>query len=49
MDSLEGQHHRLESNVGRNMKPVVVMEEGGHMGEFGWIENGVLQHSGAMV
>ena len=39
VDSLEGQHHRLELDPGRNRKPVEVMEEGGHIGEFGKIVN----------
>ena len=39
VDGLEGQCHHLESDVGHNRKPVEVMEEGGHMGEFGKIVN----------
>ena len=34
IDGLEGQHHRLELDAGRNRKPVEVMEEQGHRGEF---------------
>ena len=34
VDGLEVQHHRLESDVGRNRKSVEVTEEAGHMGEF---------------
>ena len=34
-DSFEGQHYRLQLDVGCNRKPVEVTEEGGHMGEFG--------------
>ena len=41
VEGLEGQHHRLESDVGRNRKPVEVTEEEGHMGEFGKIVNEV--------
>ena len=46
VDGLEVQHHHLESDVGRNRKPVEVMEEAGHMGESGWIANEALQRSG---
>ena len=35
VDGLEGQHHHLESDAGRNRKPVEVTEEGGHVGQFG--------------
>ena len=35
VDGLEGQHHHAESDAGRNRKPVEIMEEAGHMGEFG--------------
>ena len=35
IDALEGQHHRLEYDVGHNRKPVELMEVVGHMGEFG--------------
>ena len=35
VDGLEGQYHHLESDAGRNRKPVdVTEEEAGHMGEF---------------
>ena len=37
--SLEGQHHCLESDAGRNRKPEEVMDKGGQMGEFGTIVN----------
>ena len=41
VDGLEDQHHRPESDVGRNRKPAeVTEEEGGHVGEFGKIVNG---------
>ena len=39
--SVEGQHHRLELDAGRNRKPAEVMGEGRHMGEFGKIVNEV--------
>ena len=35
VDGLEGQHHHLDLDAGRSRKPVEVMVEGGHMGEFG--------------
>lgn len=34
-EGLEGQHHHLESVVGRNTKPVEVMVDGDCMGDFG--------------
>ena len=36
VDGLEGQRHHLELDAGYNRKPVVVMEEEGHMENF-WI------------
>ena len=39
VEGLEAQHHPLESDGGRNRKPVEVTQETGHMGEFGKIEN----------
>ena len=35
VNGLEDQHHRLESDVGHNRRPVEVIEEAGHKGEFG--------------
>ena len=46
VDGLEDQNHCLESDAGRNRKPVEVTEEVGRIGEFGKIVNKALQHSG---
>ena len=35
IDGLEVQHHLLESTAGPNRKSVEVMDEAGHMVEFG--------------
>ena len=42
VDGPEGQHNCHESSAGCNRKPVEVMEDGSHVGEFGKIVNKVL-------